>query len=62
MGTDADGAEIFAARAHHEGDILPAKLIPSKNACYIAYGGEELSKDQFEVNKVIIRLNVSLII
>ncbi|GBP14609.1 hypothetical protein EVAR_93482_1 [Eumeta japonica] len=49
VGTDADGAEIYAARAHHEGDILPAKLIPSKNECYVAFRGEELPKDQFEV-------------
>ncbi|KAJ2947589.1 hypothetical protein O0L34_g17385 [Tuta absoluta] len=49
VGTDADGAEIYAGRAHHEGNILPAKVIPSKNACYIAYGGEEIEKDQFEV-------------
>ncbi|KPJ13193.1 hypothetical protein RR48_06284 [Papilio machaon] len=49
VGTDADGDEIYAGRAHHEGDILPAKVIPSKNACYIAYGGEEILKDQFEV-------------
>lgn len=49
VGTDADGEEIYAGRAHHEGDILPAKVIPTKNACYIAYGGEEIEKDQFEV-------------
>ncbi|CAG4969987.1 unnamed protein product [Parnassius apollo] len=49
VGTDVDGDEIYAGRAHHEGDILPAKVIPSKNACYIAYGGEEILKDQFEV-------------
>ncbi|KAG6444998.1 hypothetical protein O3G_MSEX003705 [Manduca sexta] len=49
VGTDADGDEIYAGRCHHEGDILPAKVIPSKNACYIAYGGEEILKDQFEV-------------
>ncbi|CAH2040753.1 unnamed protein product, partial [Iphiclides podalirius] len=49
VGTDTDGDEIYAGRAHHEGDILPAKVIPTKNACYIAYGGEEILKDQFEV-------------
>ncbi|CAH0583200.1 unnamed protein product [Chrysodeixis includens] len=49
VGKDADGEDIYAGRAHHEGDILPAKVIPSKNACYVAYGGEEIPKDQFEV-------------
>lgn len=54
VGTDADGEEIYAGRAPHEGDILPAKVIPSKNACYVAHNGEEILKDQFEVNKIII--------
>ncbi|CAG9135337.1 unnamed protein product [Plutella xylostella] len=49
VGSDADGAEIYAGRCHHEGDIIPAKVIPSKNACYISYGGEEVFKDQFEL-------------
>ncbi|XP_045767991.1 uncharacterized protein LOC123869214 isoform X2 [Maniola jurtina] len=49
VGTDVDGDEIYAGRAHHEGDVLPAKVIPTKNACYIAYSGEEILKDQFEV-------------
>nr|AGS17914.1 farnesoic acid O-methyltransferase [Bombyx mori] len=49
VGTDADGDEIYAGRAHHEGDIVPAKVIPTKNACYISFGGEEVLKDQFEV-------------
>ncbi|KAJ8724290.1 hypothetical protein PYW08_015764 [Mythimna loreyi] len=49
VGTDADGDEIYAGRAPHEGDILPAKVIPNKNACYVAWGGEEIVKDQFEV-------------
>lgn len=49
MGTDVDGDEIYAGRAPHEGDILPAKVIPNKNACYVSWGGEEIVKDQFEV-------------
>lgn len=49
VGTDVDGDEIYAGRAHHGGDILPAKVIPTKNACYIAYNGQEILVDQFEV-------------
>lgn len=49
VGKDVDGDEIYAGRAHHEGDILPAKVIPTKNACYIAYNGQEILVDQFEV-------------
>ena len=49
VGTDVDGDEIYAGRAPHEGDILPAKVIPNKNVCYVCWGGEEIVKDQFEV-------------
>ncbi|CAB3222311.1 unnamed protein product [Arctia plantaginis] len=49
VGADPDGDEIFAARCHHEGEILPATVIPNKKVCYIAYGGEQVTKDQFEV-------------
>ncbi|EAT43285.1 AAEL005259-PB [Aedes aegypti] len=48
-GVDADGSVIFAGRAFHEGEMIPAKVIPSKNACYICYGGEEIMKEDFEV-------------
>lgn len=50
MGHDTDGSEIYAGRAYHLGDMIPAKVIPSKQVAYIAYGGEEIVKDQFEVN------------
>lgn len=65
VGTDADGEEIYAGRAPHEGDILPAKVIPSKNACYVCYGGEEVLKDQFEVSVTmidIIRVSTSVVV
>lgn len=48
-GIDADGAVIYAGRAFHEGEMVPAKVIPSKNAAYICYGGEEILKEDFEV-------------
>lgn len=48
-GHDQDGSPIYIARAWHEGDIIPAKFIPTKNACYIAYNGQEILKDSFEV-------------
>lgn len=48
-GVDADGSVIFAGRAFHEGEMIPAKVIPSKNACYICFGGEEILKEDFEV-------------
>ncbi|XP_058835655.1 uncharacterized protein LOC131692557 [Topomyia yanbarensis] len=48
-GQDSDGCGIFVGRANHGGDLLPAKVIPSKNAAYVAYGGEETFVSSIEV-------------
>lgn len=48
-GHDQDQSPIYVGRAWHGGDQLPAKVLPSKNAAYVAYGGQEVFKDQFEV-------------
>lgn len=48
-GHDQDGTQIYVGRAWHNGDLIPAKVIPSKQACYIAYGGQEILKDEIEV-------------
>lgn len=48
-GTDADGTAIYCGRAYHEGDIVPAKVIPDKNIAYVPYGGEEVPKEVYEV-------------
>lgn len=34
VGNDSDGAPIYVGRAFHNGDQLPAKVIPSKNVAY----------------------------
>lgn len=47
---DIDGERIYVGRAFHEGDWLPAKVIPGKNAAYISYNGEEVFVDRFEVS------------
>lgn len=36
-------------RAFHEGDMIPAKVIPSKQACYVSHNGLEHFKHGFEV-------------
>lgn len=51
MGVDSDVCQIFAGRAFHEGDFVPAKVIPSKHSVSISYGGEEVFKQDFEVMK-----------
>lgn len=48
-GNDQDGSPIYIGRAWHNGDQIPAKVIPSKQAAYIAYGGQEVLKDEFEL-------------
>ncbi|XP_066600369.1 natterin-3-like [Prorops nasuta] len=48
-GRDIDGTTIYVGRANHDGDILPAKVIPDKNVAYVSYAGEEHAKHNFEV-------------
>ncbi|XP_055632149.1 uncharacterized protein LOC129771995 [Toxorhynchites rutilus septentrionalis] len=48
-GQDSDGCPIYVGRANHAGDVVPAKVIPQKNAAYIAHGGEEILVESIEV-------------
>ncbi|XP_043492095.1 natterin-3-like [Polistes fuscatus] len=48
-GRDIDGSTIYVGKAYHEGDVLPAKIIPDKNVAYVCYNGEEHPKSDFEV-------------
>ncbi|XP_001603900.1 natterin-3 isoform X2 [Nasonia vitripennis] len=48
-GRDVDGAQIYVGRAFHEGDMIPAKVIPEKDVAYVAHGGQEHAKHSFEV-------------
>lgn len=48
-GHDSDGSEIFVGKAFHGGDIIPAKVIRSKNVAYVSYNGQEIAKHEFEV-------------
>lgn len=48
-GHDQDGSQIYVGRAWHAGDQIPAKVLPSKQAAYVAHGGQEVLKDEFEV-------------
>lgn len=35
------GEPLYVARARHESDLIPGKLVPSHNVAYVAYGGGE---------------------
>lgn len=48
-GTDQDGSEIYVGRAYHDGDWIPAKVIPRKRVAYVPYGGKEHAKSEYEV-------------
>lgn len=48
-GTDADGSPLYAGRAFHEGNLIPAKVLPHNNVAYVSHGGEEVAKDSYEV-------------
>lgn len=45
----ADGEDMFIARSQHEGAIIPGKLVASHGCCYIAWGGVENPKTEYEV-------------
>lgn len=48
-GHDTDQSPIYVGRAFHEGDQLPAKVLPSHGVAYVSYGGQEHAKNQYEV-------------
>lgn len=33
-GADSDGSELYVGRCHHNGDLIPCKVIPSKQVAY----------------------------
>lgn len=51
-GVDSDGSTIYVGRAYHQGDLIPAKVIPDRNQCYLPYGGQEVCLDSCEVKHV----------
>jgi len=44
-----DGEPLFIARARHEGDLIPGKLVPSHRVAYVSYGGGEHPHSDYEV-------------
>lgn len=61
-GVDIDGEQIYVGRAYHNGDWLPAKVIPGRNIAYVSHGGEEHHKDSFQVcqTKIMFRYDFFL--
>lgn len=48
-GSDSDGTQIFVGRSFFQGDQLPCKIIPNKNAAYVSYDGGEHFVETYEV-------------
>ena len=51
-GRDIDGSPIYVGRCFHEGDMIPAKVIPDKNIAYVCWNGEEHPKTSYEVRSI----------
>ncbi|XP_052893406.1 C3 and PZP-like alpha-2-macroglobulin domain-containing protein 8 isoform X2 [Anopheles moucheti] len=45
----SDGEDMYIGRAQHEGGIIPGKVVASHGVCYIAWGGVENPKAEYEV-------------
>lgn len=60
VGVDKDGSPIYAGRAFHEGDLLPAKVSPSHGGAFVAWGGGEHSKFEYEVGVSNLYIYMSL--
>lgn len=45
-----DDGPLFVGRAHHEGALIPGKVKPSHSVCYVAWGGEEHGKTDYQVS------------
>lgn len=48
-GGQDSGEPLIVGRARHEGALLPGKVVRSHGVCYVAWGGGEHGKDEFEV-------------
>lgn len=44
-----DGEPLFVGRASHEGALIPGKVKPSHAVCYVAWGGAEHGKPEYQV-------------
>jgi len=49
VGGNDDGASLYVARADHEGAVIPGKFVQGHSNAYIPWGGEEHSKQDYEV-------------
>jgi len=48
-GGEDNGNPLYVARAEHEEAVIPGKLLVEHKVVYIPWGGEEHSKEEYEV-------------
>ncbi|KAF5296192.1 hypothetical protein FQA39_LY12646 [Lamprigera yunnana] len=48
-GQSESGEPLYVGRAHHQGSITIGKVQRSHTCCYIPYGGQEISHQQYEI-------------
>lgn len=48
-GKDTDGSQIYVGRANHGGDVIPCKVIPSKQIAYVSHNETEVALHSFEI-------------
>ena len=44
-----DNEQLYVGRAQHEGALIPGKVVPSHGVCYVAWGGQEHGKSEYQV-------------
>jgi len=49
IGGEDNGEGLVVGRAQHEGALIPGKVVPSHGVCYVAFGGGEHGKTEYEV-------------
>lgn len=55
-----DGEVQFIGRAQHEGALIPGKVVQSHGVCYVAWGGAEHGKPEYQVIYLNLILKCSL--
>lgn len=48
-GGNDNGEPLYVARSHHEGALIPGKFCKSHGVCYVAWGGGEHGKEEYEI-------------
>lgn len=49
-----DNEQLYVGRASHEGALIPGKVVPSHGVCYIAWGGQEHGKEEYQVSTLTV--------